>query len=305
MNAQSGAGVQRVEYWKGQLLASRDLRDDSGFESSMRAIHFRALHDTWGVALGLVLGLDTTTNRVTVGAGFAYDCRGLAIILSSEATIGAPHPLPLPSTCALLYDLVCSYAPTDDPPNPPPDGVTCAGTGPVERPRFRWALAGDVDQTAAVPIAEDVRLGEEIPLGRFLLGPDGTLSDPDPSVRRNARPLLRPHFGCSAVKPKAESWSLGSPGGRSVLVDTTEGGFSSTPLYFVVLTSNPWANAPGDVGPFVSVAEPKPDSFRLWLLFGDPGSAEPLDPTDIALFWMGVEPVSGCSQLPSSIELIP
>jgi len=50
--------IDRVRYHDGARLASRDMREDARFESRLRSVHVRALHDTWGVALGFLLAVD-------------------------------------------------------------------------------------------------------------------------------------------------------------------------------------------------------------------------------------------------------
>jgi hypothetical protein len=44
--------LQRLRYWQGQMLRSRDLRDQVATEAQLRWWHNRALHNVFGVASG-------------------------------------------------------------------------------------------------------------------------------------------------------------------------------------------------------------------------------------------------------------
>ena len=61
-------------------------------EAARRALHVRAVHGTWGVALGFALEPTYSDHAVAVGPGFGYDCRGQAVA-SAERVI-----VPVPST---------------------------------------------------------------------------------------------------------------------------------------------------------------------------------------------------------------
>ena len=78
----------------------------------------------------------------------------------------------------------------------------------IARPRtsrglhLRWALAGAAEQPrSAASWRESIRLGEEVPLGRFILDAQDRLSRPAYRFRRTARPLLRPHLALNNVQP--------------------------------------------------------------------------------------------------------
>jgi hypothetical protein len=253
-------------------------------------VHVRALHDTWGVALGLLVGVDPSGQRVTIGSGFAYDRRGREIVLSSEVSLGPPIPPSDLTGQPVVYDLLCSYAGPEDLPEVPADGLGCGGTEPRDRPMFRWALAGPPESGVALPLGDDVRMGDEIPLGRFLLGANGVLSGPDPTIRPAAHALLRPHVGFG-VTPASLPWQA-SLTGLSLTIDTRAGGFSSIPLYFASLVSNPWAGDPSVVGPFLSISAPSRESFSLTLLSPEGGLEETA--TTARVLWIGVEPFTGC-----------
>jgi len=78
--------LERLRYWQGQLLKSRDFRDQLRYQAHLRARHNAALHQ----AFGIVSGLEIKDGRVT--CGFGYDCLGRELIL--------PNDTPLPPRTA-------------------------------------------------------------------------------------------------------------------------------------------------------------------------------------------------------------
>ena len=52
MRRSNAPNLQRIAYHEGQLLSARDLGDDAAYESRLRGLHVRGLHNTWGVAPG-------------------------------------------------------------------------------------------------------------------------------------------------------------------------------------------------------------------------------------------------------------
>lgn len=133
---------QRIRYFDGQLLTARDLRDDVAYEARMRGLHVRALHNTWGVALGLAVTVQNN-NVVKVSPGIAYDCRGRELFSARDLLIGPP-PRPLGSQVnAWLFDLVIRYDESGE--RGRADSVLCTdGVNPgEERPLWRWRFAGD------------------------------------------------------------------------------------------------------------------------------------------------------------------
>lgn len=73
--------LQRLRYWQGQKLLSRDFRDQVSYESELRWWHNRALHNAYGVSYGFEVTLDDT--HVEIDCGVAYDCYGRELILQA------------------------------------------------------------------------------------------------------------------------------------------------------------------------------------------------------------------------------
>ncbi|MBE2224859.1 MAG: hypothetical protein IAF02_25185, partial [Anaerolineae bacterium] len=169
-------------------------------------------------------------------------------------------------------------------------------------------------------VSADVRLGEEVPLARFIISAKGQIvSGPDLSIRRNAQGLVRPHIGTGSnyVELKEDFPNLSF----SAKIDTTAGGFNQTPAYFVNVELPPFileAFAAGYIGPFVSIRSPNRNSFWLDVRIAesprDIGLTEggfamhsamrsaAARKNDTPLFkvnWFGIEPNGGCPPEPT------
>jgi hypothetical protein len=85
-------------------LLARDLNAALAADAQRRALHIRAMHRTWGVALGFQFEPVQDAREGTVGPGFGYDCRGRAIVSAEPTTVPAPAN-------KSLSDLVVSATP--------------------------------------------------------------------------------------------------------------------------------------------------------------------------------------------------
>lgn len=309
----------RIGHFEGELLAARDLQDDVTFESQLRGLHVRAMHNTWGVALGYDVSL-VGGNRLQVGPGIAYDCRGQEIVSSHTLTVGLPV-LPVGSQAAAWwFDLVIRYN----------DLATLLGgrdgnqsgcRGSEERPAWRWVFAADAvtgageENPPPLEVAPAVRLGEEVPLVRARISAKRTITRLDFGVRRHAQGLVRPHMaggqvtGALTFDAEVQAFPLA--------VNTAAGGFNGTPLYFaraVIPAFLKLGNAQGGaalrriLGPFVSIRAPSRTGFTLDLRigitgddgvinrFGDLAAAvAPRAENLITVDWIGIESNAGCA----------
>jgi hypothetical protein len=300
--------LHRLAYAEGARLAERDLRDLVAYERRLLELHVRALHDTWGVALGLRLALSNDRRRVLVSPGVAYTCRGEALALPSGTTTEPPADTspPQPGPASRAVDLVLGAAPT--PEGGPCERVaTCTGEHAALAPgAVRWVYAR-LRPSAPAVLGEDVRLGEEVPLGRFARAADGTLTGPDLSVRRAARGLVRPHVAFGITRP-GEVTLTASAYDVWGHVDTTAGAFGGTPHYFASVSPLP----PAAIGPFVSVtgATPRRFTIRLALATDPPIPASGLLPEVAAMLdgltvrWVGVESTTGCPPAAASLTTL-
>ncbi len=320
---------QRIGYFDGQLLAARDLQDQADGESRLRGLNVRALHNTWGVALGFEI-VRSNALLLQVGPGIAYDARGREIISAHTLNVGPPVPPAGTEANAWWFDLVIGYR---QPLERSPGEIGCfEGLRPgEEQPVWRWCYAGEAPAGAPSPLqmSREVRLGEEVPLVRCRVDAKPGFGEAlDFTVRRQAQGMVRPHVGGGRLSPFL-SWDA-SRSAFTTVVNTAAAGFSRTPFYFARITI-PQLFGP-DVqtrelrsllGPFVSVEAPARTSFRLNVRAGfspvdvpvgiaaEGGAASPravvVTPRlRVDLNWAGVEPNGGCVpglQLLSSIFL--
>ena len=82
--------LQRLRFWQGQKLLSRDFRDQVSYESELRWWHNRALHNAYGVSYGFQVTFDDT--HVEINCGVAYDCYGRELILQAPKRMAVPEP---------------------------------------------------------------------------------------------------------------------------------------------------------------------------------------------------------------------
>jgi hypothetical protein len=257
----------RLRYGHGQMLRSRDARDEVRVEAQLRWWHNRALHRPFGVIEGLTV---TGWPPVTVEPGLAYDCFGRELLQTHRASV----PVPTADTELLLL-------------------ATYDETATSQRLAFAWKPAAGVGARDGVPLARlaefssaplttplpDLRplpgtLRERIchDTGRGLVLFQGAMSEqerdqllalssdsdyqdavaalfaatPAPALapcfrRLPARSLARPRLQTGATIPGATAWEpwlvpLGEgPGellGVQVVVDTSSAGFTDIPCYF-------------------------------------------------------------------------
>jgi len=95
--------LQRLKYWQGQKLLSRDFRDQTSYEAQLRWWHNRALHNAYGVSYGFAARLSET--RVRIDCGVAYDCYGRELILQTPREVELPEA----GTDFVSVTLVASY----------------------------------------------------------------------------------------------------------------------------------------------------------------------------------------------------
>jgi hypothetical protein len=237
------AGIERLRYWQGQTLRSRDLNDQLAYDASLRWWHNRAIHDTWGVVFGLAPRVDD--QEIVLGPGLAYDCFGRELILSQPRGVALP-----PSDEGQVWELLLRAA--SEAPGPrPPVALVWLKPSPVLDPRL------------GVPLAR----------GRLV---EGTFRLEVSEGRPSTRAVSRPRLGSGAtVRGKTDwrVWTLAHRrlgiGGIEVQIDTTAAGFEQTPCYFPALQGDAFARLGGRfvLVSFARVVRATPTSFvySLWL----------------------------------------
>jgi len=324
----------RINHVQGERLRAADLQDELGVESWMRQLHMIGLHDTWGIAMGLVATAEEGAGRgVCVAAGLAYDARGRPLLLE------APHVAPNPwasypgADPSATFDLVL-IADAERHRRPATrDDLLClsCGVAPMrDRPALVW-----------LPSAS-VRIGIDIALVRAKQPPPGEPikpGDPPPvlalenSVRLYAETQARPHVA-AATTTADQTWqpwipsTQGNVVGFGTVVDVSDWGFASEPTLIASLsidtsgspestTFNEFANDPSHpisrrgLTHFLFTRVDvdwanHPGQFRFVVMpaiaaFLDP-STSPRDAriadqsyrSPFRINWVGVEPVVGC-----------
>lgn len=236
--------LERVRYWQGQLLASRDLRTQIDSDAELRALHNRSIHGAYGVAVGLNLSLVVNKEQKIIGelaCGVAYDCNGRALHVEASREVALPPPATDPIV------LVVSHDPSRD-----------GGIAPI------WKLPREIDPFREIAVAG-------------LIFDAGT-PNLDPNFKPVvARPIARPRLATGttiAGETPWKSWKIADEEiGVEVTIDTSAAGYTQIPHYFAeAVEGNPSPAAPNSGVPkrdlvwFASIAEPSPESFKLQLM---------------------------------------
>lgn len=240
--------LERLSYWQGQMLRSRDFRDDAAFEAQRRWWHNRALHSAFGVSYGLQVALDSTSGEpiLTVGCGLAYDCFGRELILREDRP--APPPPPDATTTGAQTLLIQSA----------PGGA-----------QLVWEPTSNLGTRNGVPLARATFAASGVTLDETFL---------EPHARAIARPRLATGDTVRGDTPW-EPWNIevvgpeGLPQTQSVgvqtRIDTSAAGFTGVPEYFAELQwpnlTNP-STAAFAPAFFPSIADEEPDGFTFRLL---------------------------------------
>jgi hypothetical protein len=278
-----------VIYQDGQPLAAADLRDHRARQDRMRALHVSASHGVWGVALGMEVELDDGGRAALVGAGLAYDCAGREVLLRSGLRIEPPLPPARSTASAWWFDLLTRHE--------------------MRGASLRWSFAGDAPSPSR--FADDVRLGEDVPLARVQLAKPGSgtprFVDIDRSVRRVARGLVRPKAARSRVRQGSVAIA-GSAWDWIVQIDTSAARFDgAAPFYFARLVDHPWlaptsgfkplfsstpaATLQTVLGPFLAIEASTRTSFRLRVRAAAAATALDRFPSAAAQPWLHGLPV--------------
>jgi len=279
----------RITYRDGQLLTARDLRDDTRRDARLRRLHVQHVHETWGIALGLEVHAASDGKTLAIGPGYAVDGMGHDILLPEGISLGVPDvvgPQAFVLVLGYLEDTV--FQDRHD------LATLCVGEGldpRHERPSFSWLRP------------EDVRFGPQVPLIQVIVANGVVHGGLDLRVRRNARALVRPHFGSGTTESGRTGWQEWAAG-IEVLVDTAEAGFTRTPYYFPVLhadfgpSGKALSSFPDSLG-FVAQATPTRFTYRFIkaeaLLPGLSVSSASAEEHGWTISWLGVEPVTGCA----------
>jgi hypothetical protein len=330
--------LERVQYWQGQMLRSRDFHDIEAGEAQRRWWHNRALHNAYGVAEGLTCSLVPagTPTGVSISPGVAYDIFGRELILEKARII--PLPANISPNLVGAVSLLMRYKPPSRRLRPDETAELCwtaPGSAAAGTAEFVWRVGDNLNPAQGVAVFA-------------VYYSVGTFKGPDPYyVGVFARPDSRPLLASGFTIPGSTAWTPWSAGfttdandnqipdliGVQTWIDTSAAGFTETPCYFAFLQGSLWNSQTQQLTPaiFQSIADESLSgfTFRLWLqilpllgggTFGLRARASMAarsfafvsDPSDFALFaqqqelyvsWVGClmrAPISCCSKQQAS-----
>ena len=218
MSRHFSAELQRLRYWQGQQLKSKDLRDQMSYNALLQAWHDRALHNAYGVRTGLQVLLEKP--EVVIQPGIAYDLHGRGLVLYEDRRLDLPTQIP-PNGFYLVVRRKSSGGPAN--------GISLL--------QFDWQEV------------HRFKPHDGVALAHLLPGPELDRYFNLPVARPQTEPL-RLYSASLAPKTRWEHWELdpdqnqegGSPIlGLKVDVDTSAAGFTRTPCYFVWLSGELWS----------------------------------------------------------------
>lgn len=267
--------LERVRYWQGQMLRSRDFNDIHAIEEQRRWWHNRALHNAYGVHQDPVdpqdptakpsFSVELTGNAVTVTAGLAYDSFGRELILESNQTVPLP---PLRENDEEFLLLARYHMEPPDQQRESVAGVCYTNSGPL-RPEFVEFVWKHKEQCSS-------SVTDGVPLATLTVKnrkPNFTVTQP-----ASARPLARPQLGSGSTVPGNTAWQLWTSGlegtedlplGVQTTIDTSAAGFTDAPCYFAWLQGNLFSPNPPTLANalFTSIAEETVNSFVFRIAF--------------------------------------
>jgi len=245
LNNKKPVELHRTRYWQGQMLRSRDLRDQRASEDHLRWWHNRGVHQAFGIAYGFEVqwhdGTAVCANTplpdkpqqlsVVICPGVAYDCFGRELLLFHPEIV--PLPPAIDRRGVALLARYRAYGELDGTGEASPFCLP-GGTGRLERPLFYWKPAYLVTPEDGVPLA-------------YCDG-DGALMEQ--KARPQVRGMKRPLIANGATIPGNTAWQVWQettdlqtafPAGIEVEIDTSAAGFTEVPCYFAWLSGSLWS----------------------------------------------------------------
>jgi len=278
--------LERVQFFNGERLFASDLQTLEEFQREMRWLHNKSLHQP-GVASGFAVAGQKGDRQVTVQPGYAIDSSGREIVLTQTdieavppvADDGAGNPVTFYLTVSYPSTLVEAQSQQPDCASDPPGAVRLS-----EVPVFCWVR---LNSSASSDLLTQVESGQRILLATAQVFNCQLYQPISIAQRTNAKPAVHPYIYSATVdlpwvkdqvtfQPTAFGVQLltvaqAPQKGTAPIVDTTAGGFLTTPSYFVNLIGNRTITTDnaGDVitvAPLLSVAAPDTQKFQLSLM---------------------------------------
>lgn len=239
MTAKEQQPYERMRYWQGQMLRTRDFNDHLAFAREKRWWHNRAVHNAYGVVYGFHVQLLDAT--VKVEPGLAYDCYGRELLLQRVRRIDLPHR----TATQQNWSLLAQYNPTLRSNSNRCHPFDC--TAKREEAVLTWkrtkqvAISDGVELAQFVVDASTQEITEVLPVWKVGL-----------FQRLASRPVARPFIGYGATVQGNTPWEYkqipnyvhlpwSTPAAPislhvvEVTVDTSPAGFQDTPCYSPML----------------------------------------------------------------------
>jgi hypothetical protein len=217
--------LERIKYWQGQMLRSRDFRANQTVEDQRRWWHNRAEHQAFGLAMGLAptaVGQGDMITDVLVQPGLAYDCFGRELILQQPRTVPLPAGQFEGSVILLIrYAKVGGGSPNEN-------CWTTMPPSPSDNVEFTWRVKQSLSFTDGVPIAEVFYGGGKKKINLEFFRPP-------------PRPRARPLIATGTTIPGKTAWRVDNSKFRGMVlqvyteIDTSAAGFTAIPCYFAWL----------------------------------------------------------------------
>lgn len=219
--------IERLRHRPGELLRSRDFRDQAALDAQLRWWHNTAIHNAFGISSSLQA--EVNGNQIIVHPGLAYD------IFGRELWLQEPTLLSLPESPQDGNTLVLIARYREDPPGCRGDDLADSCLPGSAPRRIEQADLVLVDASSVSPQAGVTLAILTFTAAQWTIAPSSSY----------ARPLSGPYVRAGRTIPGQTIWTERPLGVlRGILrvffteIDTSAAGFTRPPCYFA------WINGP-------------------------------------------------------------
>jgi len=265
--------LERIEFLDGQQLTAEDLTALDDSNTQLRWLHARSLH-SWGIGIGFDVQGNRGDSSIAIGPGYAVDCLGREVILSSERTKTVPAVPGQTDGTEATYYLIAAYLGDADQAVAEKRPGVCVPGGTVrltEEPLLAWRLPNEL------------REGQDLILARASIL-NCQLSRPlSLAERRYARPSQQPYIGAGQTVTGNTNWQVWLDSKNQAIgvftsVDTSSALFRTIPTYMAhIVGERVVVGPPGPIVlvAFAGVVRATPDGFTMQVLLPRFGQAAP------------------------------
>ena len=254
--------LERLRHRQGQVLRSRDFRDQAAIEAQFRWWHNRSLHNVFGVSMGLktspVVDEQGLITAIRVTYGIAYDYFGRELVLQEVQEIPVPGAQENEGAIMLLI----RYKGTNLFPKRGEVPDICVGAKLSqyhEQPEFVWKPS------------KLFRFNDGVPLA-MLKYESGIPALDEEFTSPLSRPIARPRIASGSTIPGSTAWEAWKEKdiiiGFQVRIDTLAAGFTEVPCYFAWLQVPLWNQNDSQflIAPFEHIDESSINGFVFRVL---------------------------------------